>query len=276
MPDTFIPAEQNSDLETQDAFYKSYGEGSADGLNAALRRDPQSINPGKEDRRPLTLDEGDEQFRACWLETRRLLRAERGESVAQASGAVLGPVVACAQAPQNTDRPAYEPALWNDAGGPLAGQVQYSTNCYAYAMNSRLAHPPGKPQPGQRSSTTIANPVTCPSTSLAVIRDGAPTDVLAACQCPYNKEKKQPPREKPGYYLVALVATSKPTGYDEADDVAYQNDYHWYRQDLDGTWSHKPGGQGHATGQRGQPDLESGNGGAPICDSRRVHDPKPE
>ena len=34
---------------------------------------------------------------------------------------------------------------------------------------------------------------------------------------------------KPGYYKVALV-------------VAPNRDYHWYRQNYDGTWSHKPGG----------------------------------
>ena len=32
-----------------------------------------------------------------------------------------------------------------------------------------------------------------------------------------------------GYYKVALV-------------IAPNRDYHWYRQNYDGTWSHKPGG----------------------------------
>jgi hypothetical protein len=40
---------------------------------------------------------------------------------------------------------------------------------------------------------------------------------------------------------VALVITSKPDGYDAVDGVVYVNDYHWYRQDDDGSWSHKPG-----------------------------------
>lgn len=243
MADNFIPDEQISDVETQNAFYRSYGEGSDEGLNPALRRNPQLIDPAIEDRRPLTLGEEDAQFRECWLETRRLLREERGEAVAQAGGPVLAPVVACEPALIITDRPAYEPALWNDAIGELAGPVQHSTNCYAYAMNSRLGHPPlDKPQPGEFSLTDFNDPVDCASTSLAVISDGEEGEgIVVAYQCPYNKEKKLPPREKPGYYLVALVATSKPTGYDAAEDVAYQNDYHWYRQDLDGTWSHKPG-----------------------------------
>lgn len=37
------------------------------------------------------------------------------------------------------------------------------------------------------------------------------------------------------------MSTSKPSGYDAADPVEYGNDYHWYRQDDDGSWSHKPG-----------------------------------
>ena len=216
-------------------------KGPLDGLNPALRRDPQSIDPGKEDRRPLTLGEGDAQFRECWLETRRLLREERGESDAQASGPVLGPVLACAPAQQNTDRPAYEPALWNDAGGPLAGQVQRSTNCYAYAMNSREGHPFGrKPQPGQVFGTPNQPPFTCETVSQAVLDDGDNGAILPAPRCPYNQEKKKPPRDKPDYYLVALVVTSKNSGY-ASDGIIYQNDYHWYRQDQDGMWSHKPG-----------------------------------
>ena len=37
-----------------------------------------------------------------------------------------------------------------------------------------------------------------------------------------------PPNPPPGMYPVALV-------------IAPGDDYHWYRQDSDGTWSHKPG-----------------------------------
>jgi hypothetical protein len=74
-----------------------------------------------------------------------------------------------------------------------------------------------------------------------VVEDGKPGDILQAPRCPYNQQEKQPPPDKPGYYLVALVVTSKSTGYDAKDDVFYRNDYHWYRQDDDGSWSHKPG-----------------------------------
>lgn len=41
-----------------------------------------------------------------------------------------------------------------------------------------------------------------------------------------------------GAYLVALVIF--PGKYDETSKVAIGYDYHWYRQNKDGTWSHKP------------------------------------
>jgi hypothetical protein len=148
---------------------------------------------------------------------------------------------------KNTDRPKYEPDLWNDGG-----TIQKSTNCYAYAMNSRTGHPRGKPQPGERPPKVSAQEAcpgdpkkrlcsTCRSVSAAVVHDGIPKDIFTAHRCPYNEQEKKPPPEKAGYYLVALVVTSKPDGYDQKANVEYVNDYHWYRQDEDGSWSHKPG-----------------------------------
>lgn len=40
---------------------------------------------------------------------------------------------------------------------------------------------------------------------------------------------------RPGYRLIALAMARQPGG------VAGSRDFHWYRQDRDGTWSHKPG-----------------------------------
>ncbi len=217
--------------EVNDAFYRSYGEGTAKGLP------PDLIDPKTKARRKLTLDPKDARYRECWMETRRLLREKKGYCPPP-KGAPLGAAAAgCAAAPKNTDRPAYKPADWNDGGA-----VQDSTNCYAYAMDSRLGHAPGnKPQPGEKSSVSFSDPVDCASVSNAVVQDGKPDDIVQAPRCPYNQQEKQPPPDKPGYYLVALVTTSKPTGYDAKDGVFYVNDYHWYRQDDDGSWSHKPG-----------------------------------
>jgi len=224
--------------EVDDAFYKSYGEGGA-GL------DPRLKGKGGKGRRRVTKNAKDSQFRECWMEVRRLLREAKGVCPINPSGSIGSGVMAC-PAVNKKDNPAYEPALWNDHA--IGGPVQTSTNCYAYAMNSRAGHPAGgKPQPGSTSGTATASPVTCPSTTAAVVADGQPDNIVAAPRCPYNQQQKQPPPDKAGYYLVALVITSKPDGYDPTPipghpkGVFYYNDYHWYRQNPDGTWSHKPG-----------------------------------
>ncbi len=216
--------------EVDDAFYKSYGEGSPKGLDARL------VDPKTKGRRKLTLDTADAEFRECWMETRRLLREAKG--YCPPKGTVIGaPVLACPSKSGSTDRPKYEPSLWNDGGA-----IQRSTNCYAYAMDSRVGHQPGAiPQPGQKSAISIFSPVGCPDVTNAVVHDGKPDKIIKASRCPFNEEEQKPPPNKAGYYLVALVVTSKPTGYDAKDGVWYENDYHWYRQDEDGSWSHKPG-----------------------------------
>src|SRR4051812_13075498 len=58
--------------EVDDAFYASYGEGTAKGLAPGLG------GPGGVGRRKLTLNATDDKFRACWMEVRRLLREKKG------------------------------------------------------------------------------------------------------------------------------------------------------------------------------------------------------
>lgn len=216
--------------EVDDAFYRSYGEGTPKGL------DPRLINPRTKKRRKLSLGAADSRFRECWMETRRLLREEKGCAPPPKGVSTVKPIVSCPGPATNPDRPAYKPTDWNDGGA-----IQGSTNCYAYAMDSRLGHPPGRPQPGEKSGTTLSSPVTCPGVTNAVIDDGKPDNIMDVPRCPYTEQEKKPPPDKKGYYLVALVVTSKPEGYDAKDGVYYINDYHWYRQDEDGSWSHKPG-----------------------------------
>jgi uncharacterized Zn-binding protein involved in type VI secretion len=132
-------------------------------------------------------------------------------------GAILSGLMAgfesFAKGPSSTptssaDNPPYEPGRWNRQ--PVRG----STNCYAYAANDPDGHPAGKPQPGEH----CGNPATdesCSEVSRAAICDG----MIAA---------PDPPLPRPGYYPVALVV----------DPGA---DYHWYRLDSNGGWSHKPG-----------------------------------
>jgi hypothetical protein len=112
------------------------------------------------------------------------------------------------------NNPPYEPDRWNKDS-----KVKNSTNCYAYAANDPDKHPPGKPQPGQQCGS--------PLTGTEFFKDGCKS-VGAAAKCDGMIPAPNPPTPKPGYYPVALV-------------VAPGKDYHWYRQDNNGRWSHKPG-----------------------------------
>lgn len=116
----------------------------------------------------------------------------------------------------------YEPSVWSGVPGN-------NSNCYAYALNNQVK--PGttniwwKQQPGEYSNNIC---YTYDKTHLvnAVIADFAlynstfNTDLLFY---EIGRNGKCPS----GSYKVALVA--------------YSGDYHWYRQDADGYWSHKPG-----------------------------------
>ena len=104
------------------------------------------------------------------------------------------------------DAPDYDPARWNN--NPT---VLRNNNCYNYA-NDRITNTFA--QPG-RGSGQIYAAIDCEEVGAAAIRDGlqATSDFTG---------------DTPGWY-VALVIWP---------DV----DYHWYRQDRNGCWSHKPGG----------------------------------
>jgi hypothetical protein len=108
----------------------------------------------------------------------------------------------------NPSNPAYDPNLWNDP------QIVNRTNCYAYAANDPFGHALGKPQPGDHGGHPFSD-VDCLSLGNAAISDGMTPG-------------SNPPNPPPGYYPVALVL-----------DPGV--DYHWYRQDSNGLWSHKPG-----------------------------------
>lgn len=121
--------------------------------------------------------------------------------------------------------PSYDPSSWNDGGSRGDGvTIQGNSNCYAYACNQKGPfvggwNPRGMGrnfgfgvQPGYKSG----NPVMYPSDiTVNGIRDRAIADGLS-------------PVPVTGSYPVNLV-------------VAVGIDYHWYRQDADGSWSHKPG-----------------------------------
>lgn len=116
------------------------------------------------------------------------------------------------QLPKSGSEPPYEPNKWNK--NPEVKE----NNCYAYATNTmgKSFPRPGRaggqnpPLPGQRGYN-------CANFVAAAESDGlVKTDCDKACpKCSYK---------------VALVI--KPKG---------RQDYHWYRQDDNGNWSHKQG-----------------------------------
>ncbi len=108
---------------------------------------------------------------------------------------------------QSCSIPPYSPAFWNDGG-----TVQRNNNCYNYSNNKRTDT---FAQPGRASGSQYTS-LTCPAVLSAAESDGL-VQVSASASCPDGKDK------------IALV-------------VDPNWDYHWYRQDSNGMWSHKPGG----------------------------------
>jgi hypothetical protein len=111
-------------------------------------------------------------------------------------------------------KPKYEPDRWNDPY--LAGYDyghQSKNNCYNYACNKATD---SFAQPGYASGSW-PNPMACAPVSAGAMADGL---VVRADGSPASGGCCQ---------TVALV-------------VAPGYDYHWYRLDDNGWWSHKPGG----------------------------------
>jgi hypothetical protein len=127
--------------------------------------------------------------------------------------------------------PVYDPAKWNDHDG-----IQHRNNCYNYACNKQTGT---YAQPGQASGHMYTS-FDCTSVSSGASSDGLislvvlPPPLTILCgRCSHK---------------VALVIRPAP-----------HPDFHWYRRDANGMWSHKPGG----TEAR-----NVDNAGKPISDPR--------
>lgn len=132
--------------------------------------------------------------------------------------------------PLNWNELEYNPSIWK-------GVVEENNNCYGYALNNQVK--PGtnvlwkKQQPGEYSNNKITE---C---SPEILVNAVKTDFSAYSSYmkatykfePIGKYEKCPI----GTYKVALVCYK--TGF----WIFTNQDYHWYRQDADGYWSHKPG-----------------------------------
>jgi hypothetical protein len=115
------------------------------------------------------------------------------------------------------DLPTYNPGFWNDGityPTSACTTVQCKNNCYNYGNNKKTMT---FAQPGRASGITLAWPsdMNCTAVTSAAVSDGV-LELPASGVCPDKQDK------------IAMV-------------VAPSYDYHWYRQDSGGMWTHKPG-----------------------------------
>ena len=120
--------------------------------------------------------------------------------------------------------PPYSPAYWNDGG-----VVQHNNNCYNYGNNKRTDT---FAQPGRAAGAMYSMPITCSGVYNAAIADGL-DPLPASGNCPKGKYSEK--------CKVALVVKPCVAPYC-VPPYYYNNDFHWYRLDSGGMWSHKPGG----------------------------------
>ncbi|MDD7433901.1 MAG: hypothetical protein SOW48_00900 [Peptoniphilaceae bacterium] len=108
----------------------------------------------------------------------------------------------------------YAPTYWN--------RNKLRANCYTYALNYLATTNKASQQPGYASGKKYE------SVSGISIINAVKRDVKYLSNVKGFRTAGE--NEKPGYreYKVALV-------------IAPGKDYHWYKQDSDGYWSHKPG-----------------------------------
>lgn len=108
----------------------------------------------------------------------------------------------------------YNPHLWNDND-----KIKTTHNCYTYALGKIVPGLKSKAQPGYASGFNHIN------------------DDEYECKYFFDRLKKDVPANYigqfdksciPGFYKVFLALDPK-------------NDYHWWRHNKDGYWSHKPG-----------------------------------
>lgn len=131
--------------------------------------------------------------------------------------------------------PLYEPEKWNFPDLPSdedlvdKAKAQYRNNCYNYATNIRTDT---RAQPGEKGNRPIDwGNFSCEEVIAAAAKDGLV--LLEDCDedCPEDHIK------------VMLFVDDEDDPEQRQDDPRWDDDrdYHWYRQDVGGNWSHKPG-----------------------------------
>ena len=150
--------------------------------------------------------------------TGRLLCEEHGEAEYRLS-------------PTSGDEPEFDPDRWTQAA-----TVRRSHNCFSYAMNAmdyRRVEDCAK-HGGNKCEVSYHQPGGTRKTNKRLRRES-----YARCKSlltlikqdvPTMRKIKYKQRCREGYSKIALV-------------IDPMDDYHFYRQDPDGYWSHKPGSQ---------------------------------
>ncbi|HLK41646.1 MAG TPA: hypothetical protein VKU41_33085, partial [Polyangiaceae bacterium] len=119
--------------------------------------------------------------------------------------------------------PAYEPNLWN------APQVINDNNCYNYAIDRRDSV---RRNPGALAGRPVQVSLVWAGWAVA---EAAEADGLQIVAGPLDID-----RQTDDLWLAALVTAPPPVG-------TIFGDYHWYRRDEGGMWSHKSGFDSEAT-----------------------------
>jgi hypothetical protein len=108
----------------------------------------------------------------------------------------------------------YNPSLWNDINS-----IKKTHNCYTYALGKIVKNLKNKAQPGYSSGYNhISN---------------------RNFNCESFKERLK--KDSPGTYLEKFDNKCLPGFYKIFLAIDPKNDYHWWRQNSDKYWSHKPG-----------------------------------
>lgn len=129
------------------------------------------------------------------------------------------PNVLRALMPTGGDEYSYNPTYWNDP------DMVYRANCYGYVLN-RIATDTSDPyagylfQPGYKTGNLYE------SLTKSDIIDAVESDMEELGRTIRSSTYSETPGANE--YKIALV-------------IAPNVDYHWYRQDSNGYWSHKPG-----------------------------------
>ena len=118
--------------------------------------------------------------------------------------------------PLTGNEPPYEPIKWNNNS-----KIRENHNCYSYAFNDIHSKRTGKAQPGYYANYPSIGPSEY------------------NCEAIYKRIKN----DNPSVYK-AKFSDKCGKGYYKsffALSLGNNTDYHFYRQDINGYWSHKPG-----------------------------------